>query len=366
MPRSEITSKAKCALIRCKQRARSLRDKSKSKGSGMAIYRFSAKTIKRSAGRSATAAAAYRSGERIVDERTGEVHDYTGRGGVVETFVAAPEQAPAWAHDRAALWNAVETGERRKDAQVAREVQLALPAELDAGQRRELVREFVQAEFADAGMVADVAIHAPDKDGDDRNHHAHVMLTMRDIGPDGFGKKNRDWNAKEKLAGWREAWQEHANRALERAGSRERIDHRSLTAQRDAAIAAGDTERAAALDRAPEPKLGPIASIDLRQSRRTGEPLRTDRAEQYQRTKAENAERASLGQRCREAWRQVADRGATAFRDGYRQVRDGMAKFRENAKHWQAERQQAREQARKAELAKRWQRDRSDNRGMSR
>jgi ATP-dependent exoDNAse (exonuclease V) alpha subunit len=196
----------------------------------VAIYRFSAQVIGRSSGRSATAAAAYRAGVEIVDVRTGELHDYTRRSGVDAAFIVAPESAPPWALDRASLWNAVEQAEKRKDAQLAREVQLALPHELTPAQREALVREFVQAQFVDRGMVADVALHAPGK-GDDRNHHAHVMLTMRTLGPDGFGQKARDWNDKALLEGWRVQWEQAANRALERAGVEARIDHRSLVDQ---------------------------------------------------------------------------------------------------------------------------------------
>lgn len=196
----------------------------------MAIYRFSAQVIGRSSGRSATAAAAYRAGVEIVDVRTGELHDYTRRSGVDAAFIVAPESAPPWALDRASLWNAVEAAEKRKDAQLAREVQLALPHELTPAQREALVREFVQAQFVDRGMVADVALHAPGK-GDDRNHHAHVMLTMRTLGPEGFGGKAREWNDKAVLEGWRVEWEQAANRALERAGIEARIDHRSLIEQ---------------------------------------------------------------------------------------------------------------------------------------
>lgn len=220
----------------------------------MAIYRFSAQVIGRSSGRSATAAAAYRAGVEILDERTGISHDYTRRSGVDETLILAPESAPSWAQDRAALWNAVESAEKRKDAQLCREVQLALPCELSADQRRALVVGFVRDQWVSRGMVADVALHAPDREGDTRNHHAHVMLTMRSVGPEGFGPKVREWNDKALLESWREAWQLHANRALELAGKSERIDHRTLQEQ--------------GIDRLPMIKLGPAV---LGYERRTGE-----------------------------------------------------------------------------------------------
>ena len=111
------------------------------------------------------------------------------------------------------MWNAVEAIEKRKDAQLAREVQLALPHELPPRDRLELVRGFVQEEFVSKGMIADIALHAPGKEGDTRNHHAHIMLTMREVTEEGFGKKNRDWNNKGLLEHWRERWAEHQNKA---------------------------------------------------------------------------------------------------------------------------------------------------------
>jgi len=202
----------------------------------MAIYHFDASVISRSKGRSATAAAAYRTAEVINDHRTGEVHDYSRKGGVMHTEIIAPDNAPAWVHDRSSLWNAVEDAERRKDAQVAREVRVALPSELTTEQNADLVRAFVQEQFVARGMIADVALHAPGREGDQRNHHAHIMLTTREIGPEGFGAKNRDWNAKELLVDWRGSWAEHVNDTLERCDIHERVDHRTLVAQRADAL----------------------------------------------------------------------------------------------------------------------------------
>ena len=235
----------------------------------MAIYHLRATMISRSAGRSATAAAAYRCAERIQDHRTGLVFDYRARGGVDHVETLAPEDAPDWVQDRAALWNAVEATETRKNSQVAREIRVALPHELDHAQRVELVREFCQREFVNRGMVADIALHAPGREGDERNHHAHILLTTREIGTEGFTTKNRDWNAKELLEGWREAWAQDTNRALERCGAHERVDHRTLEAQRieaqecalearergDEAEALRETVRAVSLDRQPLPQL---------------------------------------------------------------------------------------------------------------
>jgi len=212
----------------------------------VAIYHLSAKVISRSAGRSATAAAAYRSGERIADERTGQAFDYTRRSGVEHREILRPADAPAWMGDRAQLWNAVEKIEARKDAQLAREIEVAIPRELDREARQALVREFVTTEFVARGMIADVAWHMGRASDGGQHPHAHVLLTMRALTGEGFGPKNRDWNDRDLLEGWRERWAEHANRALERAGHEERIDHRS--------------HKARGLEREPEPKLGSLAT----------------------------------------------------------------------------------------------------------
>ena len=225
--------------------------------------------ISRSQGRSATAAAAYRVAERIEDRRTGLTFDYAARGGVDHTEILAPDHAPDWVHDRSELWNRVEESETRKNSQVAREVRVALPDELTHAQRVALVRDYAQAQFVDRGMVADIALHAPGRIGDERNHHAHILLTTREIDAEGFTTKNRDWNKVEVLEGWREAWARDSNAALERAGIEDRVDHRTLVAQRDEALELAsaarergdegmelhETVRAMSLDRPPLPQL---------------------------------------------------------------------------------------------------------------
>lgn len=199
------------------------------KPNAMAIYHLSVKTISRSAGRTATAAAAYRAGVEITDERTGEVHDYTRKAGVSSTDLVLPSGAPEWATDRAALWNAAEQSEKRKNSTVAREFEIALPGELSADQRRELAVTFAR-EIAERHKCAvDVAIHLPGKEGDNRNHHAHVLTTTRRLGPDGFGEKCRELDDQKsgEVQHWRQRWGELANAALERAGHAQRLDHRS-------------------------------------------------------------------------------------------------------------------------------------------
>ena len=251
----------------------------------MAIYHLRVSVISRSQGRSATAAIAYRAAERITDRRTGLVFDYAAKAGVEHVEILAPADAPDWVRDRAELWNRVEEAETRKNSQVAREVRVALPDELSHAERVELVRGFATEQFVDRGMVADVALHAPGRDGDERNHHAHILLTTRELGVEGnvpcegnvphggFTAKNRDWNKVEVLEGWREAWARDSNAALERAGREDRVDHRTLVAQRDEALERAvearergdeaaelrETVRAVELDRPPLPQLSPGA-----------------------------------------------------------------------------------------------------------
>ena len=203
----------------------------------MAIYHYNTQVIKRSEGRNVVAAAAYRSGDRLVDETTGEIKFYH-RGVEPVAFVLAPENSPEWVYNRQALWNEVEKVEKRSDSQLAREINVALPKELNHEQQEELVREFVQENFVNHGMVADVAIHRDDEN----NPHFHVMLTMRYIDENGFGKKAREWNPgfknvkggrgfvaeKDTITQARSMWAKHANEALAKAGLEERITHLRL------------------------------------------------------------------------------------------------------------------------------------------
>lgn len=227
----------------------------------MASYHFAVQIIARSKGGNTLKAAAYRAAAKLRDA-AGAVHDFSRRRGVVHTEILAPEGSAAFLRDRQQLWSHVEQLEKRRDAQLAREINLALPAELTDAQRLALVRGFIQEQFVARGMVADFAIHAPvaEKGDDSRNHHAHVMVTLRQATPEGLRKtKTREWNSDELLKAWREAWAKAQNRALERAGQRDRVDHRTLAAQRQDARARGDRPRAAMLDRQPEIHVGPKA-----------------------------------------------------------------------------------------------------------
>jgi hypothetical protein len=195
----------------------------------MASFHLAVKTIGRSAGRSATAAAAYRAGVEIVDERTGIVHDYTRKQGIEHREIVTPADAPEWARDRAALWNAAEQAETRKNSTVAREYEIALPAELSADERRALTLDLAREISERHGVAVDVAIHAPGRQGDQRNHHAHLLTTTRRIGAQGLGEKSRELDQKTsgEVERWRGRWAEMQNAALERAQVAERVDHRS-------------------------------------------------------------------------------------------------------------------------------------------
>ncbi len=234
----------------------------------MAIYHFSAKVISRANGSSAVASAAYRAAERLHDGRLGRDHDFSNKAGVVHSEVLLPEGAPERLNDRATLWNEVEAGEKRKDAQLAREVEFSIPRELDQQQSVQLARDFIEKQFVERGMVADLNVHwDKSKDGSPKPH-AHVMLAMRDVGPEGFGNKNRDWNSTELLKDWREAWSAHVNERMAELGLEGRIDHRSYQAQ--------------GIELEPQHKIGPAAL------RRPEQGLEAERIEDHSRIAREN------------------------------------------------------------------------------
>ena len=212
----------------------------------MGIYHFSVKVISRATGRSAIAAAAYRSASELMDERLGQRHDYTAKTGVVHSEILLPEGAPPDLLDRSTLWNTVERVEKRKDAQLAREVEFALPRELSQAEGIRLAQDFVREDFVARGMVADLNVHWPVGEDGEAKPHAHVMLTTRAVGPDGFGAKVRDWNRTDLLVDWRERWATLANERLAELGHDLRIDHRSHVAQ--------------GIDLEPQNKIGPAGA----------------------------------------------------------------------------------------------------------
>ncbi len=190
----------------------------------MAIFHSSTKVFTRSKGHHAVMAAAYRSGSRLICERTGLVFNFERKREVEYLVILAPEGAPDWVYDRSKLSNAIEAAECRVNSQLAREVEVALPHELNRGQQIQLLHGYVQEQFVSQGMVADIAIHAKPN-----NVHSHITLSLRELAEDGsgFGAKNRSWNDPKNVERWREAWSRHCNEALADAGHSERIDHRS-------------------------------------------------------------------------------------------------------------------------------------------
>ena len=224
-------------------------------GDTIAIYHCSIKIVSRGKGKSAVAAAAYRSGEKLTNEWDGLTHDYTKKGGVVHSEILLPAHAPPAFSDRSTLWNSVELSEKSNNAQLAREVEIALPVELSGEEQTRLVWEYCSSQFVSKGMIADFNLH----DTGGGNPHAHILLTMRPLDEKGAwlpkskkeyvldenGEKIRlpsgryktrkvdlvDWNDRENAEVWRRAWADLANEFLERNDCPERIDHRSYERQ---------------------------------------------------------------------------------------------------------------------------------------
>jgi len=250
----------------------------------VAIYHFSAKVIQRSAGRSVVAAAAYRASERLHDDRLERDQDFRAKTGVVHSEILLPEGAPErWHHGddpeelratRECLWNEVERTERRKDAVLAREVEFALPHELSRAEAIQLARDFAREQFVDRGMVADLCVHWSVEANGEVKPHAHVLLAMREIEGDGFGKKQRAWNDKALLREWRERWAELANERLCELGHDVRIDHRSYAEQ--------------GIGLEPQHKIGPAGA---RQAKRAERPEEAERAAEHEGIARRNGER---------------------------------------------------------------------------
>ncbi|MBN3189496.1 MULTISPECIES: MobQ family relaxase [Pectobacterium] len=199
----------------------------------MAIFHLEFKIVKRSEGMSSCRKAAYHARCRITDDRTGNTYDFSHRTDLFHHQILAPVSAPTHIIESStALWNEVERVERQKDGQTARYFDVAIPCELNNDDKIKLVVEYCQKNFVDKGMIADIAFH----DLDGNNPHAHVMLTLKPITADGFGKKERSWNDKKNVILWRESWAVIANRYLAAAGSSERVDHRSIDAQHAEAL----------------------------------------------------------------------------------------------------------------------------------
>lgn len=242
-------TKYKGALTCCSNTVRS----TKLKDGGMhhmAIYHCSVSRISRGQGRSAIGASAYRSGDRLRNERDGLIHDYSRKTGIVYTKIITPDNSPEWSKNRNELWNEVERIEKRKDANTAREINIALPNELTREQQINLVQDYAKEAFISKRMVADIAIH----DKNDGNPHAHIMITTREINEKGFSnKKITGLDKSENVDIWRKQWSEIANKHLERAGHEIKIDHRSFADQ--------------GIEQIPTIHLGPIATAIEKRNR---------------------------------------------------------------------------------------------------
>jgi len=228
----------------------------------MAIYRCEIKALSRTKGRNVVAAAAYRAGVMLSDicdfmSKTERTHDYRRRGGVVARGIILPDGAPDSFTDRQTLWNAQERAENRKNSRIAREAIISLPHELNDEQRKQAVIRYADHLMKRYHVACDYAIHRPDKQGDDRNHHAHILFTTRRITKDGLGEKTRELDDKqqgaEEIKHMRQTWERMCNDALLEAKQTARVDCRSLKDQ--------------GINRLPEPKQGAMATQMERQGR---------------------------------------------------------------------------------------------------
>ena len=279
----------------------------------MAIYHFQISSVGRSAGRRATAAAAYRAGERLRDERSGRLYDFSRRKDVMHTEIFLPAHlagaaAKAWAQEREKLWNTAERAEKQSNSRVAREYEVSLPHELSTAQRVALARAF-SLELTERYRVAvDLAVHLPRPGGDPRNFHAHLLTTTREVTPKGLGAKagldmqplerrRRELpDARQEFRALRERWATLTNEALREANVEARVDHRSLA------------ERG--IDREPRPRL-PIASLKMEQRGLRSEVAERIR-EEYRRRVAARLERASQAAAAKESAAPSAERDAPA------------------------------------------------------
>jgi MobA/MobL family len=283
-------------------------------------YHFSAKVISRSRGQSAVAAAAYRIRSRLEDERYGKTHDYSKHEGLEFVWHSAPKNAPTLAHDIGQVWNAIEREEKRSNSTLAREYVVAFPCQLSAEQREWMLKDFVREELTRKGLIVTAAIHAPSKDGDERNYHAHIMFSDRPIDENGFSKnKDRsftDYKSRvDTLEHGKEKWAALAARQLERSGyeveaERWRHGHEKLSQQATAAEARGDQEYADLLRFAEAGKhLGVVASEIERDGRES------HRGRENREIEAGNAARQELGKELQAVEREIAALEVTAQRE---------------------------------------------------
>lgn len=254
----------------------------------MAIYHASIKSFSRGKGESSVAAAAYRAGIDLVCTTSHKVHRYSHRHGVVSYQMLAPAGAPKWCLDAKVFWDLNEAHERRANSRLARELEVSLPNELGAMQRKTLAVELGQMLVDRYQVAVLVAIHAPGKEGDQRNHHTHLLMSARQVGPEGLGKRaGEEFDARggkgaEEIREVRAIVSKMINAHLADAGLEDTVDHRSLRDQASAAMARGDHQLAAELSRAPTKHLGQAITAMLR--RGEIDPLMKQAATREERT----------------------------------------------------------------------------------
>jgi uncharacterized protein YoxC len=285
-----------------------------------AIYHLNVQIIGRSSGRSAVGsaayraaeklksveAAAYRSGQDLGSEGNEITHDYTRKKGVVHKEILLPDNAPKEYEDRQTLWRAVEAKERRRDARLAREIEVALQIEFDLEEQKALLREYIRENFVDKGMIADFAVH----NKGNGNPHAHIMLTTRHVTPDGFEGKNRDWDEDTELLKWRENWAVINNRKFEEKGLDARIDHRSYKAQ--------------GIDREPTIHLGyEVAALEKK-------GIRTERGDLNREISRRNAERAQKAERKQELTESATNENPAIEESPVEKTAQTLSKLRED------------------------------------
>lgn len=264
----------------------------------MALYLLSVKPISRKQNRSAVEATAYRSGEKICNENDNTTYDFTRKKDVVHTEILLPENAPPEFSNRQTLWNAAECAEKRIDSRIAREIVIALPRELTLETAKALVREFVSTCFIQCGMCADVSIHAghnkerhnysTQEKNLPHNPHAHIMITDRPVGKEGFcERKNPEWNSKKYLIQWREIWASLQNKFFICRGLEVRVSHESYKKR--------------TIDREPTKHLGPVIMAMERRGIKTrfGDVNRAIQARNEEREKQKQHQREQTHNRSR-------------------------------------------------------------------
>lgn len=323
----------------------------------MASFHCSVKSVSRKTGRSAPAAAAYRAGERIVNDRTGRINDFRYKArGVLHKELVFPEGTPLVG--RAGIWNLAEAAEKRHDAKVAREYELALPHELSHGQWVEVARDFGRAVVERYGVFADVCLHAPNVKGNQKNYHAHILTSTRKYTGKGFGEKTRILDrastSRIEVDAIRAIWAKICNAALERIGSKERVDHRTLKAQ--------------GIEREPTIHIGPAATDMERRGVKTdlGDINRRALAGDEMEVEKARSNVRKMRSGMHDARKKYADRKAAAAaaevkrQQEAKERREVYQKYLAEEQEREAQKRQREEQARREEEARR------PRRGMSR